>query len=211
MWVAWEYEFFRHGRITVSLTRLALEPRLVYRFATLINESGTWRYGDTQVVKGDLLALWIGEAAIILSAGVLLAWQAASEDEPICRACGEGCVRVPDLPRFGADRQADFIAAIENRDFAYLASQPAPTNEIDPELALRLMGCPACHETNILTVRHMAWYRDSKTGRRTVQGETLINGLLLTPAEMADLVATCLRIIEQRSAPESDAPSINAS
>jgi len=197
MWLVWVHDALITFGFAPSYLLLIIHPITSWNVIRLIKKAGTWSYrGD--VASGPwLLVFWLGEAGIILAAGVLAPMRGLFSGDPTCRECGARCIRVPKLPRFGTDRQTEFLASIENRDFGSLASHPAAAHEDDPELTLRLMSCPRCNSTHILTVTHIAWYIDANRHAR-VQSKPLIDQLLVTAEEAEQIKSVCRQIQETR-------------
>jgi len=200
IWLTWVHNVLHYNRIMLSYRLLLMHPFFLLRCIRRINDIGTWSYrGD--VYRGPvLLVLWLGEAAMIIAAGALLPIKGLFSDDPACRDCGSRCKRVPNLPRFAADRQEEFVSAVYDRDFAALATHAAPRNVDAPELSIRLMSCLSCGSTNVVTVSRIAWVTTGTPGRATVKTVPLIDQMLLTPDEAEELKAVCAQVREQREA-----------
>jgi len=195
MWLGWIDHLV--GR-QLPYSRLILEPMTLTKVIRAAYNVGTWSYhGD--IVRGPMLLIyWLGEAAAMVAAGVMIPMKKLATDDPICTQCGAVCKQTSKLPRFAADRQADFVAAVEARDFQAFAAFPGARNEDDPELSLRLLSCPVCRTTNVLTVNEIAWHINNQ-GQAKVKSTPLVDQLLVTTAEAAQIVTVCRAIRTARS------------
>jgi len=198
MWLVWVHDVLALLHFVVSYRALIVHPRVLMHLIRSINSFGTWSYGNETVRGLPLTLCWLIEAGAILAAGVLAPIRGLFSDDPTCVHCAARCVRVRDLPRFAADRQAELLASVENRDFAALASHAAPHHEDAPELSLRLMSCPRCGRTHVLTVSRIAWQTD-RHGRAKVQTTPLINQVLITPAEAEEMKIACEQVQAKRA------------
>jgi hypothetical protein len=199
MWVAWVQCILTAWGMQVSWWQLAVRPVPFFRVIQYINETGAWNYNGRVIRGASLTVCWIGEAIAILGAGVLIPLKASGGLDPVCTDCGTRCKTTPNLPRFSDEREVKLIAALLDRDFDALHQHDAPANEDDPEIALRLMSCPKCGHTNVLTVSRIAWYVN-RTGQATVKTEPIVNQLLITRNDSERLKGICAEIVEQRAA-----------
>jgi hypothetical protein len=198
MWVVWLHRVL--DQWTGQPHSFVLDPIKLQRMMRIVNGFGTFTWHNDPVNGPGLAILWIVEACMMLVAGVLFPTFKLFHSDPTCLDCGGRCVQAGKLPRFSAERQHQFLSALENRDYAALASHPAADHEDDPELTLQLLSCRDCGKTNVLTVNHIAWYVDRESGRGTVRTKELINQLLIPPDEADQLRAVCGQIREQRNA-----------
>lgn len=205
MWVTWLHDVVAGAGGTVGYLALVRHPVPLWLLLRAVGETGTWEYTGATIKGVALFIIWVGEAGIMLAAGVFSAIKSAGSAQEICLACGTPCTSAGKLPRFAADRQTDMIAAIENRDFAAVASHPAPQHEDAPELSLRLVGCSQCGQTQILTLNHLAWTLDSNY-RAVVAVTPLVNRLLITPEEAEYIKALDQQITDQRTAQDAAPP-----
>jgi hypothetical protein len=198
MWLSWVDHVLTAVGAFNSYRVLILHPVTLLRIVKIINRTGTWSHNGYVINGVMLLIYWLCEAGLILGAGVLIPVNGLFSSDPACRDCGSRCVRISSLPRFATDRQEDFVNAIENRDFASLPSHAAPDHADAPELSIRLMSCPKCGNTHVLTISRIAWGVDFN-GHRKVTTTSLVNGLLVTQDEAEQLIDACVLVKKQRA------------
>jgi hypothetical protein len=205
MWFTWTASILARAHWRHSPAAVLLNPVMFSRIIFLIGKSGTWMFKGDLVNGVPLYLLWMGEAGLIVAAGTLLPIAGLYSDEPVCAGCGRRCVRAPGFPRFSARNQAEFLSAIEGRNFDSLAGFAAPENADAPELSVKVMSCPDCGTTHVLTVSWVGWVA-GKGQRPMVKVKPLINQQLITGDESASLSAVMERIRKQRNAPQPPQP-----
>jgi hypothetical protein len=197
IWIVWVHDAIHTSGFPITYHMLLTHPVIDLHLIKDINRFGTWTWHGEAENGFPLLILWIGEAAIILAGGVAFPILALYSGDPVCHDCRSQCKRVSNLPRFAVERQNEFLAAIENRDFKSLATHKAAKHHDHPELSLRLMSCPNCGKLQVLTVNRIEWQLNPQR-RRFVKTTPLIDQLLITPAETEELKTICATIREQR-------------
>lgn len=65
---------------------------------------------------------------------------------------------------------------------------------------MRLLACPQCGQTNVVTVNSIAWATDSH-GNRKLKITPVVNQLLVPPTEAAELKAILKQLAERPEAP----------
>jgi hypothetical protein len=202
VWIA----FIHHVIHILPVRYMLLRPIIDLRVIRAINHFGTWRFhGDNVNTHGPILSLfWVAEALVLLGGAVAIPINALYTSDPVCNDCGSRSKRAPSLPRFADTRQDEFLASVDQHDFAAIATHAAAKSFNDPELSLRLMCCPNCGQLNVLTVNRIAWTRDSR-GRARVKTTPLIDQILITPAEAEELKSVCHAVSQQRQTAESPA------
>jgi hypothetical protein len=204
MWLAWVHKILVTEGFSTSYDRLILRPIWLFRVILRLNAMGTWSYGGEIARGGYLLFLWLGEAALILTAGVLIPVHRLFSSDPICYSCALRCTRVKNLPRFSAEHQDALVGSIEARDFSALPSYPAAKDEDDPELSLTLMSCPRCRQTNVLTINRIGW--ENEHGRLTIKSKPILNQMLIGTDDADQLKTICQQIQAARAAALSETP-----
>jgi hypothetical protein len=206
IWLSWlHHALFHRLALSMSYSLLIWHPTTTMQLIKLINRIGTWST-QGEIVHGPILwGLWLAEAGVIVAIGVLIPIRGVTTDDPDCRECGSLCRRVPNLPRFAVDRQNEFVASVEARDFTAIATHARARHEDDPELSLRLMSCPQCKSTHVLTVNRIAWQFSPKTGRKVVV-VPLVNQLLITSDEAEQIQTICKQIQARREVEKSTVP-----
>jgi hypothetical protein len=184
MWVVWICDAGRAVGVVIRWQLLVKRPRVLWFLIRQFNETGTWSYRGN-VARGVPLAIfWLIEAGAILGTSVAIAVKSISQpDAPICRECGSKCRSVGRLPRFDASHESAIVTAVESRDFAKLATFPQRAHEDDPEISLRLVSCPTCKQTHVLTVSRIAWHVLPSTRVVQVKSVPLVNQMLVTLPE----------------------------
>lgn len=195
MWVVWVHDVLAHFGVQVEYWRFARRPIAFLQLIRYLNRHGTWMLDGDRVYGPPLAFFWLGEAAVILTGAVLLPIKAKGDDEAVCLWCGQKCRSIGRLPRFDGEQEKDLVAAIDSRDFTSLASFVSPRDQDAPELTLRVVSCPKCGQTNVLTVSRLAW--GIVDGRRKVITKPLVNQLLITSAEV-EQIREAKVMIEQR-------------
>ena len=202
MWVTWVHDALNNWGLRVGYWPLVTHPVSLFRLIRFINSSGTWSYKGEAARGLGLFVFWLGEAGAILACGVFFPLKAIGTDDPTCRECGSACKLVRPIPHFAFDRQDEMIATVQNRQFQDVALHGPPQNDDEPHLSLRLLSCPRCAQTNILTLNRVSWTVDINH-RPTVKITPLVNQLLVTPDESEELKKLFNEIVEQRAAGES--------
>ncbi len=85
MWLEWTHAAFAGFDMSLSYWNMILHPTVLLHVIQFLNQSGTWNYQRDEVQGYPLLFLWIGEAGIILAAGVLFPIKGLFTDDPSCR------------------------------------------------------------------------------------------------------------------------------
>ena len=122
IWIVWLHNELNRLRFLVTYGSLISHPNVAIDLVRLLNQFGTWSLHGDRVYGPMLWAMWMAEAGSIVAAGVLIPIWKSYSDDPDCRECGTQCKRVSGLVRFAADRQNDFVSAIESRDFESIAT-----------------------------------------------------------------------------------------
>src|SRR4051812_14153564 len=136
MWLVWMHDVIWRIGLQIPYWKLVRHPIPFLRLIRSINRAGTWSIGGSRVYGPPLLFLWLGEAGLILAGAVLMPMKGIKDEDPICRTCRSKCRSIGRLPRFDADQEVAFIAAIENRDFVSLVTFDPPKDEDAPELTM---------------------------------------------------------------------------
>lgn len=195
MWVTWVHDVIGRG-LPLGYGALIEHPIVLLRLIHFINQMGAWTWHD-EVVRGFPLTIyWLGEFGAILACGVLLPLKAIGHEEAVCTSCGLPCKLVRPIVRFADDRRADLLGAVEGRDFSSLASHAAPRSDTDPQLSARLLCCPHCGKTNVLSVNHITWI-STQSGRK-MNIRPLVNQLLVAEPEAAELKVLFKQIFDSR-------------
>lgn len=200
MWLVWVHDYIQQG-IPIGYGMLLKHPLVLTHLIRLINGVGAWTLHG-EVVRGFPLAIfWLGEFAAILACGVLLPLKAIRNEEAACTSCGAPCKLVRPIARFADDRKAELVAAVENHEFDSLASHEPPGGDSAPQLSLRLLTCPRCNQTNVLTVNHITWLATRRG--RTMNIRPLVNQMLVTEQEANHLKDLFKQIMDGRTAADT--------
>jgi hypothetical protein len=196
MWVVWVHNVIARFGAVIPYWRFAVHPVALFHLVRSIDQEGTWSLDGSRIFGPPLAFIWACEAGAILAAAVFMPLKAMRDEEPVCKSCGQKCRSIGRLPRFAAECKSTVISAVENRDFESLVSCPAPEHQDSPELTLRVVSCPKCKQTNVLTVNHVGWGYENN--RPKVVIKPLINQLLITSDEMERLTNVKAIIERQR-------------
>ena len=186
MWLVWVHDIFARAGLPPKYSFLIQHPGSLYRVICDLNREGTWSYQGERWRGIPLLIVWLAEAGAIVGSSVAAAVLATQRGQILCRACNSKCQRIRGLRRFAADRQDEFVAAVENRQFDELSDFEPRMHEDDPELSLELVCCTKCDQTNVLSVNRVAWTIDN-SGRSKVQIRPLIERMIITADEAEKL------------------------
>jgi hypothetical protein len=134
-------------------------------------------------------AVWGAELLVMLGAGIVLAWKAASE--PFCESCGMWTVSrklsLPGLSREAAD------GPISGGDLPALVSL-RPADPGPARLVLTAEACPKCRQQGWLSVEEIVAV--TKRGKTEEKTKKLLENATLEP----DLLARFLERAEQSAA-----------
>lgn len=200
MWLTWVHDYIQQG-LPIGYGMLLKHPLVFTHMIRLINQMGAWTLHG-EVVRGfPLTIFWLGEFAAILACGVLLPLKAIRDDEAACTSCGVACKLVRPIARFADDRKAELVAAVQNHEFEALDFHEPPGGDSAPQLSLRLLSCPRCSQTNVLTVNHITWLATQRG--RTMNIRPLVNQMLVTEQEANQLKELFKHIMDGRTAADA--------
>jgi hypothetical protein len=201
MWVTWVHDVFNRPRLSIAYWSLISHPMYSIRIVRFVGTFGTWKYHG-EVIRGPALwVIWILEATPMLLCGALFPLKAMPNDDPVCLWCGSTCRLVRPIARFAIEGRDELIAQVEGRRFAAIATYPPPPDDSAPQLSVRLMSCPRCGQTNVVTINNICWTRD-RNGARKLDIRPLVNQLMITSAEAVDLKQVFKQMTELREATE---------
>jgi hypothetical protein len=197
MWVTYVHDHLNRLRALVTYGALVAHPDVLVRLIRFFNAVGTWKLRSGEVMRGlPLTVFWAGEASMILLCGVLFPIKAVvPADEIDCRECGAGGRLVRPILRFGMGARDELITAVEGREFTRLVNFDAPGTEDEPQLSVRLICCPKCGQTNVVTVNRIA-FELTREGRKLVI-QPVVDRLMVT-AEEAEELKGLLKVVAGR-------------
>jgi hypothetical protein len=131
-----------------------------------------------------------------------------ADEDPVCRSCGSKCKLVRPIGRFAAEHLDELTATVGNHNFDAISRLTPPLGDTEPQLSLRLMSCPRCGQTNLVTVNHIRWIA-TKRGRSMVI-RPLVNQLLI-PADEAARLKEIVRQFSSGDAAGEKLPEIDSS
>jgi len=159
-WVAFEVALIGKaadpGEETPSYLMLLLRPDLVWKFASMINETG-WYTIKSATPSGIVLwGMWGIEAALIVGGTTLMA-RASLNDEVFCEECDVWCEEDPRKPLLAVPPDLAALQPAIDGDPAGVAAFEKLDGVVDGSptyLSLDLKRCPECkqHATSILRV-----------------------------------------------------------
>jgi hypothetical protein len=198
MWITWIHDVLHRAGAPVEYWKLIAHPPALFRLIRLISSVGTWSYGGDMVRGFGLVIMWVLEASAVLACGVLFPLKAVGNDDPVCHSCGSQCRLVRPIARFSLECRDLLIADVENRHFNSITSYPPPPSEDAPQLSLRLLSCPRCGQTNVVTMNDISWTLDEHAQRK-LDIRPIINQLMVTPEEAQVLRDGLKQIADQPS------------
>ena len=199
MWVTWVHDVFHRPRLSPTYWLLIAHPLYLLRLIRFTGAVGVWTYHG-EVVRGPALwVIWFFEATPMLLCGALFPLKAMPNADPDCLSCGATCRLVRPIARFAIHCRDQLIAQVESRQFAPIATYPAPPDDSAPQLSVRLMSCPRCGQTSVVTMNSLSWTRDNN-GIRKLDIRPVVNQLMITSAEAEELKQAIKQMTELREA-----------
>jgi hypothetical protein len=175
-WVAWILHLVHPSVWLFNPVRAAMHPRGLWRAMLAVNTVGTWSYGGGTPEYGTILwIIWIGEALLVLAAGLLVA-VALVQRRPFCERCGQWCTERWKLYFAPSLSAAQFKTQLESQDVASLEKLTVG-NKKQAHYRIDLHSCGVCHSLNTLSLVQN-FPRDRKT---------VVDKLLVT-AEQASVI-----------------------
>jgi hypothetical protein len=194
-WAVWIAHHLRGTDLGITAGLLIRKPRAMWALMELMNTTGTWSIGRAastgahDSVSGPLLwAVWAGEALIILGTSLWIVRGKMSR--PFCEGCDAWCQERKGILTLTATDLEALGGGVLARDWSLLTQAFAPEPSLGTWGRLDLCTCPACPDTNVLTLRRLTRSQDKK-GKTETSEHVLINQLLLTREETESLQATC--------------------
>ena len=187
MWIVYVHDHINQRSTIITYGSLVGHPDLLVRLIRLLNYVGTWKLRSGNVMRGfPLTVIWAGEGTMVLLCGVLVPIKAVVSPEEIdCRECGAGCRLVRPILRFPMDVEQDLVGAVEGRQFSCISNLELPRTEDEPQLSLRLVTCPKCGETNVVTVNRV-FFELAREGRKLVV-KPVVDRLMISTVEAEEL------------------------
>jgi hypothetical protein len=171
-WVIWILHLVHPSVWLNNPVRAAMHPRGLWRAMLAVNAVGTWSYQGGTPEHGTILwIVWISEALLVLTAGMLVA-VALVQRRPFCERCEQWCTErwrlyfAPSLPA------GQFKMQLESQDVANLEKLRVG-NKKQAHYRVDLHSCGICHSLNTLSLVQN-YPRDRKT---------VVNKLLVSPAQ----------------------------
>jgi hypothetical protein len=166
----------------------AFYPDVLWRYVQFFYDNGFWTLGhhggNGDVVKGVFLAvIWIAEAAAVLGCATVCAY-AMSNALPFCETCNRWTVlhkAVRQLLPVGV--REDSLRRATAGDVDALTELVRAESGARTCLQLDLASCPACQQSNFLSIRMVQRTVDSK-GKEQVKKTTLLKDLMLEAADV---------------------------
>ena len=171
-WIAWMLHVLYPSRWVFNLSRPAMFPRSLWRLMLEVNKVGTWSFHGGKAEHGTVLwIVWIGEALLVLGAGMLtaLAWV---RRRPFCERCEQWCTERRKLYFAPTVSAVEIKAQLESQDVGSLAKLTVGDKK-QAHYRVDLNSCGVCHSLNTLSLVQ-AFPRDRKT---------VVNKLMVTPEQ----------------------------
>ena len=193
-WVVWEASLL-DGSTADNVKALVLHPSEVVDWGVKIEPVGTWSMGhgysgsrtESSNVSGTfLLLIWAAEALILVGMAPIIG-RSMIGSVPFCDACGTWC-GAKQLVRQTAtvDDPSVVRQRLETGDFAYVDTLGPPAGD-GSGLEFHRHTCPSCKQFNTLSVSDRTVVRDKKGKVRSNNVKTVVDKLLVTPADLAKL------------------------
>ena len=178
VWVSITLETQQIG--TISWTRLATRPGMLWGLICAINQDGTWSLGHDAVTKGTTLwAVWIVEAAVVI--GVAVGIQIAILGlHAFCERCERWCSRGAKIALGLPQNLSQLKLQLEANDLRCLESL-GPANPKADHLVAELDSCAQCRQLDTLSLT-LTTIRKDKLGRISMRKHKVLEHLLIAPA-----------------------------
>jgi hypothetical protein len=204
-WAVWMSVLLGKADINVGVLEFALQPDMLWGAINRVNEVGPWKIGSSTVSGGFLWLVWAIEAAIILGATILTAVATASAT-PFCEACQSWCDKTDRL-MLVADAEADELKRrMEAKDFDYLKRLGAKPDSQREWVNVSICHCPACGQTNTLTVRRERLTIDKK-GKAETKATMVVDNLLLNKDDVHRLRQISQELSIVQPPPQQSSPA----
>jgi len=186
-WVVWMWALFRRADGEIpgfpEFVGMLLQPWVVWDLMTRINAEGVWTIGrgSKDPVSGIALTIvWVIEAAIIYGLALFAAY-GAMDEEPFCETCEEWAAKKERVVEAAAADPAEFKQRMEAKDFKYLESQGAPTEDTAEFQRIDVFSCPRCGGFHTLDSTQVKIKIES--GKRKEETTQTMHHLLLSSSE----------------------------
>ncbi len=191
VWVSITLETQQIG--TISWTKLATRPGMLWGLICAINQDGTWSLGHDAVTKGTTLwAVWIVEAAMVI--GVAVGIQIAILGlHAFCERCERWCTRGAKIALGLPQNLTQLKLQLEANDLRCLESL-GPANAKADHLVAELDSCSQCRQLDTLSLT-LTTIRKDKLGRISMRKNKVLEHLLIAPAS-----AQLLRQLSEKTA-----------
>jgi hypothetical protein len=184
VYMAWVADFWARVGLHVGLR--ALEPEVLKSYIGWFYENGFWTIGHGggqggQAVTGvALAAVWSVEASVIVGFAAWSAYKGVAST-PFCETCNRWTVAAPDVRRLLAPSEAQ--GRLVAGDLGALAESRLATGREPWYLQLDLAFCPACGQSNFLSVLSVKNTLDEKGNPKVVK-KTLLQHLVIAAADV---------------------------
>ena len=178
VWVSITLETQQIG--TISWTKLATRPRMLWGLICAINQDGTWSLGHDAVTKGTTLwAVWIVEAAMVI--GIAISIQIAILGlHAFCERCERWCTRGAKIALGLPQNLTQLKLQLEANDLRSLETL-GPANPGADHLLAELDSCSQCRQLDTLSLT-LTTIRKDRIGRTTIRRKKVIEHLLIGPS-----------------------------
>ena len=198
-WVVWLYGLLRRDGDNPDLAFMLIQPTAIWELVLDVNAVGAWTMGrNGQAVTGIMLwVVWAAEAFFIFAVPVAIVLKAVAK--PFCEECETWCKEETGIAVLSLDETDSLREHMEAKDFAHLERiGPAPVGA-SHWLQLDLYVCPNCGKTTTLSASEVKETVNRK-GEKSTTTKTLVNRLLLDPAQRETLRQMCSRVEAARLA-----------
>lgn len=204
----------RAGVEDVRDIQLAFSPDVLLGYIGHVYEHGAWRLKNhADPVTGVPLAiLWVIEFITVLAGSTLIPWHAVA-DKTYCEDCRQWCETESDLARLPVENQESIAEDVNAGDLRALYELPRLPEAASEFLRVNIIHCPACSETNYLTLNRVAMSLDDK-GEVKVDSTTLADRIVISRSDadrLRELPAygppVAAPVAEREPASETDSPA----
>jgi hypothetical protein len=193
-WVTWVHAILGRADAKVTLADLALDPALLWKVITLINDKGAWNLRGLTPTGALLWGLWALEAAVI--GGVVVLAVRESVNDPFCEACDRWCAEHKGFGAVGPARLENLAPRLERGDYTVLRELPNHAESVYTRLDVH--DCPQCHATTTLSATNVTV--TVKKGKAETTEDVIFKHLLLPPGDLAVVQA----MLAAAAAPEPE-------
>lgn len=172
-WVWWVYAYSKQEVLVYM-------PSDLWQVIQEVNEQGAWSVFGSTPTGVELWAYWGLEALVIVAGSTAIAWLTLSS-LPFCETCGRWADSKDTVSPLDAVAEPQkFKSRLELKEYEAVKTLHKVATDAAAYSEVVLQKCPACSESNFLTVRAVTVSVDKK-GKSNRRTANLLQNLILSP------------------------------